>query len=108
AIPVLRWMKKLPEVPLPEEHRRRIVKFARDSTLTQLVNIIVWDRSDMIFLERLVPQRSEISFFSVAFNLTEKMLLLPNTLGHATSVTLMAQFGRDNSQLPSMAAVTLK
>jgi O-antigen/teichoic acid export membrane protein len=62
----------------------------------------------MIFLERLVPQRAEISFFSVAFNLTDKMLLLPNTLGQATSVTLMAQFGRDNSQLPSMAAVTLK
>jgi len=37
AIPVLRWMNKLPKVALPEEHRRRVVKFARDSTLTQLV-----------------------------------------------------------------------
>lgn len=108
TIPVLRWMKTLPDVPLPEEHARRIVKFARDSTFTLVVNIIVWDRSDMIFLERMVPQRAEISFFSVAFNLTEKMLLLPNTLAQATSVTLLAQFGRDRSQLPQIAAVTLK
>jgi O-antigen/teichoic acid export membrane protein len=76
--------------------------------LTQLVQLVVWDRSDMIFLERLASSRAEISFFSVAFNLTDRALLLPTTLAHSTSVAMLVQYGRQPASLPPMAAQTIK
>jgi O-antigen/teichoic acid export membrane protein len=108
AVPVMRWMRQLPVMAMPADLLTRFRRFARDSVFTQLFHLIVWDRSDMIFLERLARSRAEISFFSVAVNLTDKMLMAPMALAQSTGVTLMAQYGRSAAAMPEMAASTIK
>jgi O-antigen/teichoic acid export membrane protein len=73
-----------------------------------LLNAIVWDKSDVFFLKNLCPDIRQISFFSIVFNLSEKILLIPQTFGHAIGVSLMAQFGRDEKKLVPMVSAAAR
>ena len=107
-IPVLRWMKSLPEVPLPSALRRKMWSFSGQGTILVLLNVVVWDRSDIVFLKWLSRDITQISFFSAAFGLTEKVLLLPQTFNSALGASLMAQYGRDSGRLPSMVITAVR
>jgi O-antigen/teichoic acid export membrane protein len=62
----------------------------------------------MVFLKWFSKDISQISFFSVAFNLAEKGLLIPQTVGSAIGASLMAQYGRDRLRLPQMVSAALR
>jgi hypothetical protein len=49
-IPLQRWARTLPSVPLSPDIRRRMFTFSGRSTGLMLLQILVWDRSDIIFL----------------------------------------------------------
>jgi O-antigen/teichoic acid export membrane protein len=104
TIPVLRWVRKLPAGVLPPELRSRMVSFSSYGMVLMLLNAVVWDRSDLVFLKALCPDIRQVSFFSVAFNVSEKMLLIPQTFAHAVGASIMAQFGRDQKRLLPMVA----
>src|SRR5581483_10468856 len=104
TIPTVRWVRRLPKGHLPAEVRSRMVSFSSYGMVLMLLNALVWDKSDVVFLKALSPDIRQISFFSVAFNLSEKILLIPQTLGHAIGVSLMAQYGRDEKRLLPMVS----
>ena len=108
TVPVLRWIKSLPRAPLPGELRKRMLSFSGQGTLLMLLNIVVWDRSDIVFLKFLNSDVSQISFFSVAFNLAERAMVFPQTFGTAIGATIMAQYGRDKSRLSSIASASAR
>jgi O-antigen/teichoic acid export membrane protein len=103
-IPVMRWVRALPRAPLPPELWRKMRSFSGQGLVLMLLNLIVWDRSDVIFLKLMSSEIAQISFYTVAFNLTERALIFPQTLGQAIGASLMAQYGRDRSRLAAMTA----
>jgi O-antigen/teichoic acid export membrane protein len=94
-----KWMRTLPRAPLPESLPGRMRTFSGFSTVLMLLQVIVWDRSDMLLLKMFSGSIKEITFYSVAINLTEKVLLIPQVFGGAIGASIMTQFGRDREAL---------
>lgn len=95
--------RALPAAALPAEVRRRMFVFSGQGITLMILNIVVWDRSDMLFLKALHPDKAQVSFFFYSFNLTEKLMLLPQTVGTVMGASLMVQFGRDREKMARQA-----
>lgn len=104
TVPVLAWIRSLPKGDVPEELKKRMFTFSGQTMVLMLLNVVVWDRSDMVFLKWLSKDISQVTFFAVAFNLSEKAMLFPQTFGTAVGASIMAQYGRDKSKLSSLVS----
>jgi O-antigen/teichoic acid export membrane protein len=104
---VHRWLRDVAVVPLPSELRRRMTSFSSLSLILMILNMIVWDRSDMVFLRHLVRDTAQISFFSVAINLIDRIQAIPSAFGVAAFATIQAQYGRDRRELPNVTSNAL-
>ena len=103
-IPTVRWARSLPKGTMPREVRSRMISFSGYGMVLMLLNAVVWDRSDIVFLKALSSDIRQVSFFSVVFNISEKILLIPQTFAQAIGVSVMAQYGRDEKRLISMVS----
>jgi O-antigen/teichoic acid export membrane protein len=104
TIPVLGSMKSVPRVPLPREIRKRMFSFSGLSTGLMILQIVIWDRSDIIFLKLLQPDIRQLAFFSVCFSVADRLMRMPQTFANALSATQMAEYGRDKERLFSMTS----
>jgi O-antigen/teichoic acid export membrane protein len=86
----------------------RMVPFAWQNLLSTAVAMIVWGRSEVILLEYFNANKSQVSFYSVAFTMAEQLLLFATIFGSAAGATIFAQYGRDKSKLPELAASTFR
>jgi O-antigen/teichoic acid export membrane protein len=103
-IPVLKSMKTVPHVPLPAEIRKRMFSFSGLSTGLMILQIVIWDRSDIIFLKLLQPDIRQLAFFSVCFSVADRLMQMPQTFANALSATQMAEYGRDKDRLFRMTS----
>jgi O-antigen/teichoic acid export membrane protein len=103
-VPVFRSMKNVPRVPLPAEIRKRMFTFSGLSTGLMILQIVIWDRSDVIFLKLLQPDIRQLAFFSVCFNVADRLMRMPQTFASALSATQMAEYGRDKERLFKMTS----
>ncbi len=87
---------------------RRMTSFAWQSVTSMLVALVVWDRSEFLLLKYLCPDIRQISYYSVAFSLSERLLISASIFGSATGATIFAQYGRDKSKLPALAASSFR
>ena len=78
-------------------------RFCLQASLLQSLNIVVWDRSEMLFLKHFSDIR-QVAFYSLAFNITQRLLLLPQAFVSAVSASVMVRIGREAQ---SAAALTL-
>ncbi len=101
-----RWSGE--EVHPPADLRVRMTRFAVQSVTGMVLTLIVWDRSELFLLKHLNPDIRQISFYSVAIGLAERLLLFPTIFAEATGASVMAQFGRDSSRLPAMTAAAAR
>jgi O-antigen/teichoic acid export membrane protein len=91
----LRWIRPFPKgAPLPVELKRRMFRFSSQSIILMLIDLVVWNRSDIFFLKMLDKDIRQITFFSLAFNLSEKVGLIPDVLGGSMGVSVMAEYTR--------------
>ncbi len=97
--PVLSSMAGVPRVPLPKEVRRKMFTFSGFSTGLALLQIVVWDRSDIIFLKLLQSDIRQLTFFSVCFSLADRLMQIPQSFANALSATQVASYGRDKNSL---------
>jgi O-antigen/teichoic acid export membrane protein len=102
--PVLRSMEPVARVPLPADIRKRMFSFSGLSTGLMLLQIVIWDRSDIIFLKLLQPDIRQLAFFSVCFSVADRLMRVPQTFANALSATQMAEFGRDKDRLFKMTS----
>jgi O-antigen/teichoic acid export membrane protein len=98
-IPVLKSVEGVPRVPLPIDIQKRMFTFSSLSSGLMLVQIIVWDRSDIIFLKLLQPDIRQLAFFSVCFSLADRLVLPVQAFANALSATQMAEYGRNKIRL---------
>jgi O-antigen/teichoic acid export membrane protein len=73
-----------------------------------LLNVVVWDRSDMMVLKSMNHDIRQVAFFSVAFNLADRLLKLPDAFGQSIGATMMAQYGRGREKLQQFTAIGAK
>lgn len=104
TIPVLKSMKSVPQIPLPPEIRKRMFSFSGLSTGLMILQIVIWDRSDIIFLKLLQPDIRQLAFFSVCFSVADRLMRMPQTFANALSATQMAEYGRDRDRLFRMTS----
>ena len=97
--PVLKSMESVPRVLLPADVRKRMFTFSSLSSGLMIVQIIVWDRSDIIFLKLLQSDIRQLAFFSVCFSLADRLVLPVQAFANALSATQMAEYGRDKARL---------
>lgn len=88
---------------LPPELRRRIIQFCKQATFMTALEIVVWERSEMIFLEHFSTM-SQVSFFSQPFNwVSQWLLLIPRIVSSAAGASIAVQHGRDPAQTAGLA-----
>ena len=92
----------------PEGLNKRMTTFGWQSVASMIVSLIVWDRSEFILLKHFCPDIRQVSYYSVAFNMAERLLVSSAIFGSATGATIFAQFGRDKSRLPGLAASSFR
>jgi O-antigen/teichoic acid export membrane protein len=71
-----------------------------------LLNLIVWDRSDVVLLKWLNADPRQVTFFSLPINLIDRMLLVPQTFASAMGSTVMAEYGRARERVAAMTATS--
>lgn len=103
-IPVLKSMSAVRQVPLPEDIRKRMFSFSGIATGLMILQIVVWDRSDIIFLKLLQPDIRQLAYFSVCFSIVDRLTLPGQALANALSATQMAEYGRDQKNLFNMTS----
>ena len=87
---------------------QRMIAFSWQSVATMVVALIVWDRSELFLLKHLCADIRQVSYYSVAFNMAERLLVSSAVFGSATGATIFAQYGRDKSKLPAITAYTFR
>jgi O-antigen/teichoic acid export membrane protein len=103
---ILSWDKG--EAHAPADLRDRMTRFAVQSVMSMVLAIVVWDRSEVFLLKHLSMDIRQVSFYSVSIGLAERLLLFPSIFAAATGASLLAQFGRDRSRLPTMTAAAAR
>jgi O-antigen/teichoic acid export membrane protein len=88
----------------PEGLQKRMMMFAWQSIITTLIALVVWERSEVFLLKHLCSDIRQVAFYSVAFSLADRLLLSASIFGGAIGSTIFAQYGRDKSRLPALAA----
>jgi O-antigen/teichoic acid export membrane protein len=97
-------MRNVPRVALPVEMRKRMFTFSGLSTGLMILQIVIWDRSDIVFLKVLQPDIRQLAFFSVCFSVADRLMKIPQTFANALSATQMAEYGRDKDRLFKMTS----
>ena len=92
----------------PEGLRKRMLAFAWQSVATMILAMVVWDRSEFFLLKHLCADIRQVAYYSVAFSMAERLLITSAVFGSATGATIFAQYGRDKSRLPAIAASTFR
>jgi O-antigen/teichoic acid export membrane protein len=98
------WITATPPAQISPELKRKMSSFSWQMTYLSILSMIIWDKSDLVFLKALTPDIRQIAWFTVAYNLAEKAILPPVVFASSLSTTIMAQYGRDASRVPGMTA----
>jgi len=82
------WLTRIAmraQVPLPEPRalpvdvRRRVIRYALYSTVSVMLTLVVWRRSEFLFLDHFSSD-TQIGFYSVAFAAVAALLLAPQAV----------------------------
>jgi len=98
---VRRWLRVYPAGALPPELRSRMLNFSRNHLVLLALGLIVWDRSEVLFLKQF-SNVTQVAYYSLAFSVANQLLMAPRALSYAIGVTILAQYGRDPRQLGAL------
>jgi len=105
---VLRWLRRVPDATLPADLKKRIFRFSGQGFVLLILQLVVWDRSDLWFLRALDKDKAQVTFFALAFNLVDKILNLPQAFSQVVGASVMAEYGRDPRYLHKFVSTALK
>jgi len=107
VIPAFKRVRGFPSGTVPAEVRRRILTYSRQNVVLLALAAIVWDRSEILFLRYFSDVR-QLAFYSVVFNISERLRLVPQIFGSALIPTILAQYGRDPGRLNSIVSTAVR
>ena len=103
---ILRWNPE--NKSIPQHLYKRMATFALQSLASMVLTLVVWDRSELFLLKHLSADIRQIAFYSVAFNLAERLLIFPNVFAGAAGASMFVQHGRDRTRVPMMVAASIR
>jgi O-antigen/teichoic acid export membrane protein len=106
--PLVRRLNGYALEPLDGVLGKRMFTFSGQSLILMVIGLIVWDRSEMVVLKNFCTDIRQVAFYSVAFNITERLLVFSQVFGTATGATIMVQFGRDASRIRQLVGTSLR
>ncbi|HEX8854561.1 MAG TPA: MATE family efflux transporter [Thermoleophilaceae bacterium] len=74
------------------DYKRQIVRYTLATTVTMVLGLIVYRRSEFFFLEHY-STNSEIAFYSIAFSAMSAVVLLPEAFGGALAPAIATLVG---------------
>jgi O-antigen/teichoic acid export membrane protein len=80
------------EITPAPDLRRRSLRFAGYSSISALLYLIVWRRSEFFFLNHYSANR-EIAFYSIAFGLVAAVVRLPSAMGQVLAPAVATLLG---------------
>ena len=95
---VRRWLRPISPVPIPVDLGRRMFRFSQQNLLLLALGLVVWDRSELLFL-RYFGDITQVAFYSLAFSITNQLLMAPRAFSTSIGYTVLAQYGRDRTKL---------
>jgi O-antigen/teichoic acid export membrane protein len=102
TLPVCRWLGEVQSVKLPQELRRRMMAFSAQSLVLMVLGVVIWDRSEVVFLRYFSADIRQIAFYSVAFGLADSTLGIVRIVSNSIGTTMRAQYGRNPESLRRM------
>lgn len=107
-VPMIGRLNQHSPEPLDRVLSKRMFLYSGQSLVLLVLGLIIWDRSEMIVLKNFCPDIRQVAFYSVAFNLTERLLVFSQVFGTATETTVMAQYGRDSSRTGDLIGISMR
>ena len=98
---VQRWLHAMPPAPLPRDLRGRMFRFSQQNLFLLALGLVVWDRSELLFLKYFTDVK-QVAFYSLAFSITNQLLMAPRAVSTSIGYTVFAQYGRDRTRLESL------
>jgi O-antigen/teichoic acid export membrane protein len=92
--------------PLDRSATRRLIVFSGQGLMLMTLSLVVWDRTDLVLLERLQPDAAQLTFFSLSFSLIDKLLICTSVFSIAAVSRVMAQYGEDKTRVPALAGLS--
>jgi O-antigen/teichoic acid export membrane protein len=92
---------------LPPELRARLLRFCWQSTALLVLDLVVWNRSEIFFLERY-SAITQVAFYSICFNIVESLMILPRVLAWSADTTMLVQQGRAPGTVAKLAVTTMR
>jgi O-antigen/teichoic acid export membrane protein len=99
---VERWMGGVARATISPELKKRIFTYSGQGLALMVLQVVVWDKSDILVLNAMNRDAAQVTFFALSFNLVDKVLMIPTSFGQSLASTMMAQFGRGQSRLREM------
>lgn len=104
----VRWLGWGPRTPIGAALRKRMLAFSTHGAALLLLNIIVWDKSDIFFLKLLRNDNAALAFFGTAFNLADKGIQIVQVFVNGLSVSLISEVGRSVDKMYVIARSGLR
>ena len=95
------------EAPLGPEEKRDLTRFIIQAVALQIVGIVVWDRSEMIFLKSFSPT-VELAFYSIPFTMTLSVFQAQGAFATAATTSLFVVYNECEQAARAMLAVIVK
>jgi O-antigen/teichoic acid export membrane protein len=93
----------IPPAKISPELKKRMYAYSGQGIALMLLNLVVWDKSDVFVLNLMNRDIKQVTFFTTAFNITERLLTFPNSFANSLNATMLAQFGRGEEKLRNLA-----
>lgn len=102
------WIGAHAEEELSAEEKRPMYRFAGQQLYVGLLAAILWSKSDVVLLKWLSRDIRQVTFFTLACNIIDKVVTLPQIIGSAMSISMVAQTGDDPGRAAAMTATATR
>lgn len=102
------WMKDVETEVLPDEMKQRMFRFSGQGVLLTILSLTVFDRSDLIFLRMFNADPRNLTFFTLATSMVERLLLAPQIFTQGLGVSILNDFGKGGTKSYSYIASALR
>ncbi|MGJ5820948.1 lipopolysaccharide biosynthesis protein [Paludibaculum fermentans] len=102
------WMKDIEAEPLPDEMKQRMFRFSGQGVLLTLLSLTVFDRSDLVFLRMFNADPRNLTFFTTATSMVERLLLAPQIFTQGLGISILNDFGKGGTKSYAYIASALR
>jgi O-antigen/teichoic acid export membrane protein len=95
------------KAPLPIEVRDRVSRFALQATALMVLNTVVWEKSELLFLQ-VFGTPAQLAFYTLAIGVADRLVFLVRVIPSAVAPAMFARYGDDPDAQARVTHTTLR